>query len=60
MGNYNFELDLKSVNTMSVINGWIQNDADVLEFGPANGRLTKYLTMQKNCKVTIVEIDQQL
>ena len=53
MGNYNFELDLKSVNTMSVINGWIQNDADVLEFGPANGRLTKYLTMQKNCKVTI-------
>lgn len=59
MGNYNFELDLKSVNTMSVINGWIQNDADVLEFGPANGRLTKYLTMQKNCKVTIVEIDRE-
>lgn len=59
MGNYDFELDLKSVNTMSVINNWIQEETKVLEFGPANGRLTKYLKFQKNCKVTIVELDKE-
>lgn len=57
MGNYDFTLDLKSVNTMSVINSWIQDSTDILEFGSANGRLTKYLKEERNCQVTIVEID---
>lgn len=47
MGNYDFELDLKSVNTMSVINEWIKKETNILEFGPANGRLTKYLKYEK-------------
>ena len=42
MGNYNFDLDLTSDNTMSVISSWIKRETDVLEFGCANGRLTKY------------------
>lgn len=56
MGNYDFELDLKTRNTMSLINGWIREKSTVLEFGPANGRLTRYLSDQKNCSMTIVEI----
>ena len=59
MGNYDFELDLESENTMSVIAGWITPGSEVLEFGPANGRLTKYLSEGKQCKVTIVEIDEE-
>lgn len=59
MGNYNFELDLKTRNTMSLINGWIREKSKVLEFGPANGRLTKYLHTQKKCSVTIVEINEE-
>lgn len=58
MGNYNFTLDLKSKNTMSVMNSWIRSNSTVLEFGPANGRLTKYLYEVKNCSVSIVEIDE--
>lgn len=58
MSNYNFDLDLDSKNTMSVMNSWIKENSCVLEFGPANGRLTKYLTCEKHCQVTIVEIDE--
>lgn len=59
MGNYDFELDLETRNTMSLINGWIREKSRVLEFGPANGRLTKYLHTQKKCSVTIVEINEE-
>ena len=58
MGNYNFDLNLEEKNTMSIINGWIEEGTKVLEFGPANGRLTRHLSQKKNCNVTIVEIDE--
>lgn len=58
MGNYDFSLDLDTVNTMSVLIGWIKSDSKILEFGPASGRLTKYLKEEKNCAVTIVEMDE--
>lgn len=58
MGNYDFSLDLNTVNTMSVLIGWIGNNSKILEFGPASGRLTKYLKEEKNCAVTIVEMDE--
>ena len=58
MGNYDFELDLDTRNTMSLINGWIKQGSVVMEFGPANGRLTKYLNKKKSCSMTIVEIDE--
>ena len=57
MSNYDFELDLETQNTMSVINNWIEPGHAVLEFGPANGRLTRYLSQNKNCSMTIVELD---
>lgn len=59
MGNYNFDLDLTSDNTMSVISSWIKDETDVLEFGCANGRLTKYLSEEKKCHMTIVEMDEE-
>lgn len=59
MGNYDFKLDLDTRNTMSLINNWIEKESVVLEFGPANGRLTRYLKDKKSCLVTIVEIDAE-
>lgn len=59
MGKYNFELDMYDENTISWIASRVEPMSRVLEFGPANGRLTKYLKEQKNCKVDIVEIDYE-
>lgn len=59
MNKYDFELDLETVNTMSVIINQIKKDTRVLEFGPAKGRLTKYLSKAKKCQVDIVEIDEE-
>lgn len=46
-------------NTMSIIAPLIKKGSTVLEFGPASGRLTKYLKEQKKCKIYIVEIDAE-
>ena len=59
MGNYDFSLDLSTDNTMSVINNWITDGSTVLEFGPANGRLTRHLALNRRCSVTIVERDYE-
>lgn len=59
MGNYNFKLDLQEHNTMSYIDSYIAGESRVLEFGAANGRLTRYLSREKGCRVTIVEVDAQ-
>lgn len=59
MGKYDFELDLYDDNTIAWIAGRVTRESKVLEFGSANGRLTKYLTEQKKCEVDIVEIDEE-
>lgn len=59
MGKYDFELDLYDDSVIAWIAGRITENANVLEFGSANGRLTKYLYENKNCKVDIVEIDEE-
>ena len=58
MGKYDVELDLSTKNSLSIIIKHLEANSRVLEFGPANGRLTKYMTEQMNCEVDIVEIDQ--
>ncbi len=55
---YNFELDLDTNNSLSIIIKNIKPNTTILEFGPANGRLTKYLKEQLNCEVYLVEIDE--
>ena len=60
MGNYDFTLDLTDQNnTQYLINEQIKDGSRVLEFGPANGRLTKHLKENRNCRLTIVEIDAE-
>lgn len=59
MSKYNFNFDINDNNTLSWIANSIEANTEVLEFGPANGRLTKYLCEQKNCTVDIVEIDEE-
>lgn len=59
MGKYDFEFDLFEDNTLSWIAGEVEKNSKVLEFGAANGRLTRYLSQSKGCKVDIVEIDEE-
>lgn len=56
---YNVPLDLESDNSLKLINDLIRNNSRILEFGPANGRLTRYLSEKKQCVVDIVEIDSE-
>jgi len=55
---YDYELDLEDRNSLSVLLSRIQLNSTVLEFGPANGRMTKYMKERLNCKVYAVEIDK--
>lgn len=56
---YDFDLDVGSTNSLSLIISQIKKGSTVLEFGPANGRMTKYLKEVLNCKVYLVEIDEE-
>jgi len=57
MSKYNFELDLSHNSSTGLILEKIKEGSVVLEFGCANGRMTKYMQQQLNCKVYIVEYD---
>jgi cyclopropane fatty-acyl-phospholipid synthase-like methyltransferase len=59
MSKYNFDLDMESNNSNSVILRNIKSNSSVLEIGCAHGRMTKYLKEQLNCEITIVEIDEE-
>ncbi len=56
---YDFDLDMVNTNSLSLIINQIRRGSVVLEFGPANGRMTKYLKEALDCKVYLVEIDEQ-
>jgi len=55
---YDFELDMVGDNSNSLILRQIQPYSEVLEFGPAHGRMTKYLKESLFCRTTIVELDE--
>ena len=55
---YDFELRMDERNSLSLIAKQVEENSIVLEFGPANGRLTRYLKEKKNCKIYAVEIDK--
>ncbi len=59
MSKYDIDLDLEERNSLSVIISRIKDNAKILEFGPANGRMSKYLKEQLNCEIYAVEIDEQ-
>ena len=57
MGKYDFELELVYQNSLLIILEQIAPHSIILEFGPANGRLTRYLKEQMSCQVYLVELD---
>jgi len=59
MGKYDFDLELYNDNPLAWIANTVEPESRVLEFGPANGRLTKHLKKTKNCQIDIVEIDEE-
>lgn len=56
---YDFDLKMEEDNSLSKIIRQIKPNSTVLEFGPAAGRMTRYLKEKLNCKVYIVEIDPE-
>lgn len=58
MGNYDYKLDMGQNDTSSIIIGQISNHSEVLELGPAAGRMTQYLKETMSCIIDIVELDQ--
>lgn len=57
MSKYDFELDMKTQNSNSVILNNIRPDTKVFEMGCAHGRMTKYLKETLGCRVSIAEMD---
>lgn len=57
---YDFDLDLAINTSTGKMIEVIKDHSQVLEFGPGNGRMTEYLTQEKNCEVSIVEFDEEL
>lgn len=56
---YDFDLELVNNNSLLLILQQIKKNSVILEFGPANGRLTKYLKNELQCDVYLAEIDEQ-
>lgn len=56
---YNLDLVMEEENSLTKIIREIKPNSCVLEFGPANGRMTRYLKEVKHCDVYIVEIDEE-
>ncbi|MBE5932862.1 MAG: methyltransferase domain-containing protein [Lachnospiraceae bacterium] len=56
---YDFDFDMVNENSLTIIFEQIKKNSVVLEFGPANGRLTKKLKEDLGCKVYLVELDEE-
>ena len=59
MGKYDAELNLSVRTSLSIILQRLKPGGRVLELGPANGRLTRYMAQELRCTVDIVEIDAE-
>jgi SAM-dependent methyltransferase len=57
---YDFDLSLDEHTSVGKIVAQIKDNSSVLEFGPGNGRMTRYLIDEKKCEVSIVEFDREL
>ncbi|SEL34209.1 Methyltransferase domain-containing protein [Paenibacillus sp. cl141a] len=59
MLKYDVDLNENSDNSLSLILRNVKRNSVILEFGPATGRMTKYLKEKLNCDVYIVELDPE-
>lgn len=58
MEKYDFEMCLQDNTSTGEIVKYIADGSTVLEFGCANGRMTRYLNEAKGCHMCIVEINE--
>ena len=58
MSKYDFELDLSENTSTGMILSKIEKGSTVLEFGCAEGRMTRYMQQTLDCRVYIVELDK--
>lgn len=56
---YDFRLDMDNPNSLSIILKQIMPESTILEFGPAMGRMTKYMKEVLHCQVYIIEMDEE-
>lgn len=56
---YATEIKFDFNNTMTIFINNIEPNSTILEFGPASGRLTRYLKEEKKCDMYIVELDEE-
>lgn len=60
MSGYDIELDRAKEDPLNIILDHILPNSRILEFGCANGRMTRYMSTVLNCRVDIVEYDKEL
>ena len=60
MNGYDIELIRQKNDPLNVMLDNINPSSKVLEFGCANGRMTRYLSEEMNCSVDIIEYDKEL
>lgn len=53
---YDFDLSLEEHTSVGKIISQIPESSSVLEFGPGNGRMTKYLINEKNVKYQLLSL----
>lgn len=58
MSKYDFDIDLSCETSTGLILSKIKPGSKVLEFGCANGRMTRYMSRALDCNVSIVEYDE--
>lgn len=59
LNKYDTPINLDEENSISLIIEQIKPNTQILEFGPATGRMTKYLKQVLHCDIYIVEIDAE-
>lgn len=59
MNKYDTQIELDKKSSLTYMISHIESGSSVLEFGPATGYMTRYLREEKDCKVYIIEIDEE-
>ncbi len=59
MSKYIERIELSNNTSSGKIINWINKESVILEFGPSSGRITKYLSQELQCRVYIVEKDEE-
>lgn len=59
MDKYNMEMETDINSIPGKVINQVKPNSTVLEFGPASGRMTRYMKEKLGCKVYIVEIEEE-